>query len=118
MNEPVFWIAPIAALLAMIYARKFFKEMLRQDQGTALMQEIGDHVRHGAMAYLRQQYKVMFLVFVVVTIVFGVLAYYYHVQNPWLPFTFVFGGFFSALAGYFGMQTATRASTRTAVMRS
>jgi K(+)-stimulated pyrophosphate-energized sodium pump len=114
MNEPVFWIAPIAVLLAMIYARKFFKEMLRQDQGTALMQEIGDHVRHGAMAYLRQQYKVMFLVFAAVTIVFGVLAYYYHVQNPWLPFTFVFGGFFSALAGYFGMQTATRASTRTA----
>jgi len=114
MNEPVFWIAPLAAVLAMVYAWIFFKDMVRQDQGTALMQEIGDHVRHGAMAYLRQQYKVMALVFVILALIFAFLAYYLKAQNPWLPFTFVFGGFFSALAGYFGMQTATRASTRTA----
>ena len=114
MNEPVFWIAPLAAVLAMVYAWIFFKDMVRQDQGTALMQEIGDHVRHGAMAYLRQQYKVMALVFVILALIFAFLAYYLKAQNPWLPFTFIFGGFFSALAGYFGMQTATRASTRTA----
>jgi K(+)-stimulated pyrophosphate-energized sodium pump len=114
MNEPVFWIAPLAALLAMVFALIFFRDMIRQDQGTARMLEIGDHVRHGAMAYLRQQYKVMLLVFAILTLVFAFLAYYLNAQSPWLPFTFVAGGFFSALAGYFGMQTATRASTRTA----
>ncbi|MBK1643153.1 sodium-translocating pyrophosphatase [Thiocapsa imhoffii] len=114
MNEPVFWIAPIAAVLALIYARTFFKAMLSHDAGTARMREIGEHVRQGSMAYLRQQYKIMLLVFTLLAIVFGVLAYQFELQNPWLPFTFVFGGFFSALAGYFGMQTATLASTRTA----
>lgn len=114
MNEPVFWIAPIAAFFALVFARKFFKAMVVQDQGTERMIEIGDHVRHGAMAYLRQQYKIMFLVFALLTALFAYLAYGLGAQNPWLPFTFVCGGFFSALAGYFGMQTATRASTRTA----
>ncbi len=114
MNEPVFWIAPIAALLALFYARTFFKEMLRQDAGTALMQEIGQHVSRGSMAYLWQQYKIMAIVFGALAVVFAILAYQFHVQSTWLPATFLCGGFFSALAGYFGMRTATQASTRTA----
>lgn len=114
MNEPVFWIAPIAALLALFYARTFFKEMLRQDPGTPLMQEIGQHVSRGSMAYLWQQYKIMAIVFGALAVVFAILAYQFHVQSTWLPATFLCGGFFSALAGYFGMRTATQASTRTA----
>lgn len=114
MNEPVFWIAPLGAILALIFAYRFYRDMLSQDQGTERMREIGDHVRHGAMAYLRQQYKIMLLVFVLLTAIFAYLAYALQAQSPWLPFTFVCGGLFSALAGYFGMQTATRASTRTA----
>ncbi|MCG6940468.1 MAG: sodium-translocating pyrophosphatase [Thiohalocapsa sp.] len=113
MTEPVFWIAPIAAIVAMIFAWRFFKEMQAEDEGNERMRTIGGHVRTGAMAYLRQQYKIMLLVFAVVAGIFAFLAYGLGVQNPWLPVTFVFGGFFSALAGYFGMQTATRASTRT-----
>jgi K(+)-stimulated pyrophosphate-energized sodium pump len=113
MNEPVFWIAPIAAVLAMIFAWRFFSDMRKQDDGTDEMRRIGSLVRIGAMAYLRQQYKVMLLVFAIVAAIFAFLAYGLKVQSPWLPITFVFGGFFSALAGYFGMQTATLASTRT-----
>jgi K(+)-stimulated pyrophosphate-energized sodium pump len=113
MNEPVFWIAPIASLLAMFFAWRFFREMLRHDEGTEIMRRIGAHVRTGSTAYLRQQYRVMLLVFAAVAALFAFLAYGLGVQNPWLPITFVFGGFFSALAGYFGMQTATQASTRT-----
>lgn len=113
MNEPIFWIAPVASILAMIFAWRFFSDMRKQDDGTELMRTIGDHVRVGAMAYLRQQYKIMLIVFTLVAAIFAFLAYGLQVQNPWLPITFIFGGFFSALAGYFGMQTATLASTRT-----
>ncbi|MBK1649073.1 sodium-translocating pyrophosphatase [Rhabdochromatium marinum] len=114
MSEFIFWITPIAAITAMVYAWIFYREMFAQDQGNDLMQEIGAHVRRGAMAYLGQQYRVMFVVFAILTAVFSVLAYQFGVQSTWLPVTFVCGGFFSALAGYFGMRTATQASTRTA----
>ncbi|NBB82250.1 MAG: sodium-translocating pyrophosphatase [Alphaproteobacteria bacterium] len=113
MNEPVFWLAPLASVFALVFAWRFFDEMRRQDEGTEAMRRIGAHVRTGAMAYLRQQYRIMIAVFVVVAALFAYLAYGLGVQNPWLPVTFVFGGFFSALAGYFGMRTATLASTRT-----
>jgi K(+)-stimulated pyrophosphate-energized sodium pump len=114
MNEPLFWTAPVAALVGLLFAWFFFRDMKRQEEGTDVMRRIGQHVREGAMAYLRQQYRVMLLVFGGLVVVFAVLAYGLGVQNPWLPVTFVFGGFFSALAGFFGMQTATLASTRTA----
>jgi len=113
MTEPVFWIAPIAAIVALIFAWRFYKEMQAEDEGNERMRTIGGHVRTGAMAYLRQQYKIMLGVVIVVAAIFAFLAYYLHVQSPWLPITFIFGSFFSALAGYFGMQTATLASTRT-----
>ena len=114
MNEPLFWTAPVAALVGLLFACFFFRDMKRQDEGTEVMRRIGQHVREGAMAYLRQQYRVMLLVFGGLAVVFAVLAYGFGVQNPWLPVTFVFGGFFSALAGFLGMHTATLASTRTA----
>jgi len=113
MNEPLFWIAPIASVLAMVFAWRFFRDMRGRDEGTEQMQRIGAYVRTGAMAYLRQQYRVMILVFGVLAAVFAYLAFGLEVQSPWLPATFIAGGFFSALAGYFGMQTATQASTRT-----
>ena len=114
MIEPMFWLAPAAALTGLVFAGFFFLEMKREDEGTETMRTIGSHVRAGAMAYLRQQYRIMVLVFLGLALVFALLAYGLGVQNPWLPFTFLGGGFFSALAGYLGMQTATLASTRTA----
>ena len=84
------------------------------------MKEIAQYVREGAMAYLKQQYKVVIIVFAVLACLFAVLAYGFGVQNPWVPFAFLTGGFFSGLAGYVGMRTATYASARTAnaTMRS
>ena len=114
MTEPAFWIAPFAALIGLSFAWLFFIDMKRQDEGTDVMRRIGQHVRAGAMAYLRQQYRIMLRVFLVLVLVFATLAYGFGVLSPWLPLTFVAGGFFSALAGFFGMQTATLASTRTA----
>ena len=114
MIEPMFWLAPAAAFTGLVFAGFFFLEMKREDEGTETMRVIGAHVREGAMAYLRQQYRIMVRVFLGLALLFALLAYGLGVQNTWLPVTFLCGGFFSALAGYLGMQTATLASTRTA----
>ncbi|MCR4852368.1 MAG: sodium-translocating pyrophosphatase [Prevotella sp.] len=115
MNIPsVFWLVPIASIVALGMAWFFFKSMMKADEGTPRMKEIAEYVRKGAMAYLKQQYKVVLYVFVILAIIFSFMAYVLHVQNPWVPFAFLTGGFFSGLAGFFGMKTATYASARTA----
>lgn len=115
MNIPeVFWIVPIASVVALGMAWFFFSAMIREEEGTKRMIEIATHVRKGAMAYLKQQYKVVGIVFVVLAIVFAFMAYVLKVQNPWVPFAFLTGGLFSGLSGFFGMKTATYASARTA----
>lgn len=110
----IFGVIPIASVVALVMAWVFFKSMMRADEGTPRMREIAGHVRKGAMAYLKQQYKVVGEVFVCLVIIFAIMAYVFHVQNPWVPFAFLTGGFFSGLAGFFGMKTATYASARTA----
>ena len=115
MNIPsAFWLVPVASVVALSMAYLFFRSMMSADEGTPRMREIAGHVRHGAMAYLKQQYKVVLIVFIVLAIIFSIMAYGFGVQNPWVPFAFLTGGFFSGLAGFFGMKTATYASARTA----
>ena len=110
----VFWLVPIASIVALCMAWFFFKSMIKADEGTPRMREIAKYVRDGAMAYLKQQYKVVLYVFIALAALFAFMAYVLHVQNPWVPFAFLTGGFFSGLAGFFGMKTATYASGRTA----
>ena len=109
-----FWAVPIASIVALAFAWFFFKGMKREDEGTDIMKKIALHVRQGAMAYLRQQYKIVSCVFVVLFVLFAFLAFGLGVQNSWVPFAFITGGFFSGLAGFFGMKTATYASNRAA----
>ena len=114
-NIPVvFWIVPIASIVALVMAWVFFSSMMKADEGTPRMREIAEYVRKGAMAYLKQQYKVVLIVFIVLAVIFAIMAYGFNAQNPWVPFAFLTGGFFSGLAGFFGMKTATYASGRTA----
>ena len=110
----VFWLVPIASIVALGMAFFFFRQMMAEDEGTPRMREIALYVRKGAMAYLKQQYKVVGIVFVILCALFAFMAYGLNVQNPWVPFAFLTGGFFSGLAGFFGMKTATYASARTA----
>ena len=112
--ETLFYLVPMAAVLALLFAYIFYRQMRQASEGTPTMQQIAEHVRKGAMAYLKQQYKVVAIVFVILALFFAVLAYGFHVQNPWVPFAFLTGGFFSGLAGFIGMKTATAASARTA----
>ena len=110
----VFWLTPAASITALAMAWYFFRTMMKEEEGTARMIEIAAHVRKGAMAYLKQQYKVVGIVFAVLAVLFAFMAYVLKVQNPWVPFAFLTGGLFSGLAGFFGMKTATYASARTA----
>ena len=110
----VFWLGPVASLVALGMALYFYLQMKKADEGTDRMKEIAMHVRKGAMAYLKQQYKVVTIVFIILAVIFAIMAYGFQLQNPWVPFAFLTGGLFSGLAGFFGMKTATYASARTA----
>lgn len=109
----VIYLVMAASVLALAFAFYFYKSMLKEDEGTDLMKKIALHVRNGAMAYLKQQYKVVIIVFIILAVIFGVMAVF-NLQNEWVWFAFLTGGFFSGLAGFFGMKTATYASARTA----
>ncbi len=111
---PWFWLVPVSSVCALSFAYYFFRQMMKEDEGTEIMREIAKHVRDGAYAYLRQQYKVVGAVFAILTVLFAIMAYGFKLQNPWVPFAFLTGGFFSGLAGFFGMKTATNASARAA----
>ena len=111
---PIFFLVPACSILALVFAFIFYRRMKRTDEGTPTMKEIASHVRKGAMAYIKQQYKVVTIVFLILALFFAILAYGFGVQNPWVPFAFLTGGFFSGLAGFIGMKTATFASSRTA----
>ncbi|MFA4838711.1 MAG: sodium-translocating pyrophosphatase [Candidatus Neomarinimicrobiota bacterium] len=110
----MFLIAPIGSIIALIAAYIFHKMMLKGDPGNDKMQKIAGAVRKGAFTYIKQQYKIVALVFVIIFCVFFFMSYVLHVQNKWVPFSFLTGGFFSGLAGFFGLNTATLASNRTA----
>lgn len=112
--DNLFWVVPVASVIALAFAYYFFRQMMKEDEGTDIMRKIALYVRTGAMSYLKQQYKVVGIVFIVLMLLFVVLAFGLHVQNEWTPFAFLTGGFFSGLAGFFGMKTATYASARTA----
>lgn len=111
--EQLFWIIPVSSVIALFFAWLFYSQMMKNSEGTPRMAEIAGFVRNGAMAYLRRQYKVVILVFLVLVVLLSILAYL-GVQNPFVPVAFLTGGFFSGLCGYLGMKTATNASARTA----
>ncbi len=113
MEKNLIYLVLLASVVALSFAYYFFRQMMKESEGTDTMKRIALHVRKGAMAYLRQQYKVVIIVFIVLALIFAVMARF-DLQNNWVPFAFITGGFFSGLAGYFGMKTATYASARTA----
>ena len=111
--DTIFWLIPVASTIALVFAWYFFKDMMKNSEGTDKMKEIAQYVRDGAMAYLSRQYKVVGIVFIILFFILLMLAYL-GIQNPFVPVAFLTGGFFSGLCGYLGMRTATYASARTA----
>ena len=118
--EYLFWAILLASsIAALVFAYKFFKEMKAADPGNDRMVEIANYVTLGAKAYLKQQYIIVSIYFAVVFVLL-LVARWAGIQQYWVPIAFLTGGFWSALAGYIGMTTATAASSRTAAgaMRS
>jgi len=113
----LWWLGPIGAVIALGYAFYFYRQIMAQSEGTPRMVEIAQAVREGAMAYLTRQYRVVGIVFAVLFVVFLVMSLL-KLQNPVVPFAFITGGLFSAICGFFGMRTATNASSRTAYAAS
>jgi len=113
MEIKIVWLVLCASIVALGFAYFFYRQMMKEDEGTPRMKEIAAHVRKGAMAYLKQQYKVVTIVFIILAALFLIMSIF-HLQNGWVWFAFLTGGFFSGLAGFLGMKTATYASARTA----
>jgi K(+)-stimulated pyrophosphate-energized sodium pump len=109
----LFVIAPVSAVVALFFAFVFYKKVMKLSEGTEKMVEIAEAVRQGARAYLKQQYKIVAIFFVIAALFLAFLSFILGVQSPWTPFAFLTGGFFSGLAGFIGMITATIASART-----
>ena len=114
MEQSLFWLVPVSSVLALGFAWYFYRQMMTESEGTPQMMKIAAAVRKGAMSYLKQQYKIVGLVFLGLVVMFSIMAYGFGVQNSWVPVAFLTGGFFSGLAGYLGMKTATYSSARTA----
>ena len=114
MDQLLFWVIPVASILALGFAWHFHRQMMKESEGTPQMMKIAAAVRKGAMSYLKQQYKIVGMVFLGLVILFSIMAYGFDVQNHWVPVAFLTGGFFSGLSGFLGMKTATYASARTA----
>jgi len=111
---PLFWwLAPLSAIIALATAFSFFRKLLGVSEGNETMIEIAGYVKEGAMAYLKQQYKVVAIVFGIIFVLLSLMAFT-GVQSVFVPFVFLSGGLWSAVSGYLGMKTATNASARTA----
>ncbi|MDO5566969.1 MAG: sodium-translocating pyrophosphatase, partial [Planctomycetia bacterium] len=111
----LYWgLALLGSIAALCFARIFYVNMMKCEEGNEEMIAIAAAVREGADAYLWQQYKVVALFFFLIWGFLMYLAWGLHVQSVIVPWAFLTGGFFSGLAGWCGMKTATWASSRTA----
>jgi K(+)-stimulated pyrophosphate-energized sodium pump len=113
------YVAPVAGVLALVFAWYRARWIAKQDAGTELMQEIAGRIQEGAMAFLSREYRVLAVFVVVVACVLGLSSLGDAElgggsrQTPFIALSFVCGAVASALAGYFGMRVATRANVRT-----
>ena len=113
-GRDLMWVTWLGSIAALLFALLLALSVLRKHPGSDIMQDLSRAVLEGATAYLKQQYKVVGLFFILLFAVLAVISYGLKLLSPFVPFAFITGGFFSALAGYIGMSIATRANARTA----
>ena len=114
MTENLFWLGLLGAVLALLFAVVQSRKVMTFSEGNDTMKKIASAIREGANAYLKHQYVTVFKVFIVVFVVLLVLAWFDMLDNWFIPFAFLTGGIYSALAGFVGMKIATSANARTA----
>ena len=103
----LFSIAPISALIALVFAYGFYKNIMKLSEGTEQMVEIAEAVRKGARAYIKQQYKIVIIFFFIAALFLVFLSFILKVQSPWTPFAFLTGGVFCWVCGGFCFNPAT-----------
>lgn len=108
------FISLAAALIALLYVLVTARKVLKFDEGTDLMKKISKAVRDGASAFLKRQYAVVTVFFIVVFVVLETLTLLNILKNPYIPFAFLTGGIYSGLSGFIGMKIATASNARTA----
>ena len=114
MLENLFWLGLVGAGVALVFAWVQCQKVMKFSEGTERMQKLAASIRSGANAYLRRQYTTVAKIFVVVFVILLVLAGVRLLDNWFIPFAFLTGGIYSALAGFIGMKIATSANARTA----
>ena len=112
MIENLFWLGLVGALIALIFAVAQARKVLKFSEGTELMQKLAASIRKGANAYLKRQYTTVAKIFIVVFVILLILAGVGMLDNWFIPFAFLTGGIYSALAGFVGMKIATYANVR------
>ena len=112
--ENLFWIGLAGAALALLFAWSQRCKVLKFSEGTEQMQKIAASIRKGANAYLKRQYTTVAKIFAAVFVILLVLVAAGQLDNWFIPFAFVTGGCYSALAGFIGMKIATSSNARTA----
>ena len=113
-GRDLMWLTWIGSVAALLFALILALGVLRKSPGNSTMQDLSRAVLEGATAYLKQQYKIVGLFFALLFVVLAIISYGLQLLSPFVPFAFITGGFFSALAGFIGMSIATRANSRTA----
>ena len=113
-GRDLMWVTWIGSVAALLFALLLALSVLRKNPGTQVMQDLSRAILEGAIAYLKQQYKVVGLFFILLFVVLAIISFGLKLLSPFVPFAFITGGFFSALAGFIGMSIATRANARTA----
>ena len=112
--ENLFWIGFIGSVVALVFAYIQRGKVMKFSEGTDVMKKIASSIRKGANAYLKRQYTTVVKIFAVVFVVLLVLAATHMLDNWFIPFAFLTGGIYSALAGFIGMKIATASNARTA----
>jgi K(+)-stimulated pyrophosphate-energized sodium pump len=111
--HPLFWLTPIGSAMALVFAWYLTLTIKKHDEGTDVMKEIARAVREGARAYIKRQYGVVTIFFLIVFAVLLIISLS-GMLPIYVPFAFITGGFFSGLSGFIGLTQATNASARTA----
>ena len=114
MNKILFLAVPAMGLVGLLYTLIKFNWVSKQDAGTDRMKQISTYIAEGAMAFLKAEYKILTYFVIIVALLLGIMGYSDSNSHWSIALAFVFGAFFSALAGFIGMKVATKANVRTA----
>ncbi len=113
MNSIMIYLPIVMALIALAFMAIKKSWVLKQDAGDGKMKEISDYIYEGALAFLKAEYKLLAIFVLLASVVLAAISFVVPTTHILIVVAFVFGAFFSALAGNMGMKIATKTNVRT-----